>query len=103
MPPAAGFFIFKYRNLSFGINMKKRRVVIGVLGTVLDKRGKRANRFKKWRPTVGLCQQADFPVDRLELLHQPRDENMAQKLIDDVAQLSPHTEVRPHTIEINDL
>ncbi|PLL08152.1 transcriptional regulator, partial [Klebsiella michiganensis] len=27
---------------------------------------------------------------------------MAQKLIDDVAQLSPHTEVRPHTIEIND-
>ncbi|HCC7982202.1 TPA: sigma 54-dependent transcriptional regulator, partial [Citrobacter freundii] len=53
--------------------MKKRRVVIGVLGTVLDKRGKRANRFKKWRPTVGLCQQPDFPVDRLELLHQPRD------------------------------
>ena len=69
---------------------------------MLDKRGKRANRYKKWRPTVGLCQQADFPVDRLELLHQPRDENMAQKLIDDVAQLSPHTEVRPHTIEIND-
>ena len=82
--------------------MKKRRVVIGVLGTVLDKRGKRANRFKKWRPTVGLCQQADFPVDRLELLHQPRDESMAQKLIDDIAQLSPHTEVRPHTVEIND-
>ncbi|MDU2498703.1 MAG: RNA repair transcriptional activator RtcR family protein [Klebsiella grimontii] len=82
--------------------MKKRRVVIGVLGTVLDKRGKRANRFKKWRPTVGLCQQADFLVDRLELLHQPRDESMAQKLIDDIAQLSPHTEVRPHTVEIND-
>jgi transcriptional regulatory protein RtcR len=98
----AGFFIFKYQYLSFGINMKKRRVVIGVLGTVLDKRGKRANRFKKWRPTVGLCQQADFPVDRLELLHQPRDESMAQKLIDDIAQLSPHTEVRPHTVEIND-
>lgn len=57
--------------------MKKRRVVIGVLGTVLDKRGKRANRFKKWRPTVGLCQQPDFPVDRLELLHQPRDEHGA--------------------------
>jgi transcriptional regulatory protein RtcR len=57
--------------------MQKRRVVIGVLGTVLDKRGKRANRFRKWRPTVGLCQQPDFPVDRLELLHQPRDEGMA--------------------------
>lgn len=46
----------------------KRRVVIGVLGTVLDKRGKRHNRFRKWRPTVALCQQADFPVDRLELI-----------------------------------
>ncbi len=33
-------FIFCYRFLSFGINMKKRRVVIGVLGTVMDKRGK---------------------------------------------------------------
>lgn len=53
--------------------MKKRRVVIGVLGTVMDKRGKRANRFRKWRPTVGLCQQPDFPVDRLELIHQPHD------------------------------
>lgn len=82
--------------------MKKRRVVIGVLGTVLDKRGKRANRFKKWRPTVGLCQQADFPIDRLELLHQPRDESMAQRLIEDVALLSPHTEVRPHAVTIND-
>ena len=82
--------------------MKKRRVVIGVLGTVLDKRGKRANRFKKWRPTVGLCQQPDFPVDRLELLHQPRDEGMAQRLIEDVALLSPDTEVRPHAVNIND-
>ncbi|MDM2846292.1 RNA repair transcriptional activator RtcR [Citrobacter sp. Cpo090] len=82
--------------------MKKRRVVIGVLGTVLDKRGKRANRFKKWRPTVGLCQQPDFPVDRLELLHQPRDEGMAQRLIEDVALLSPDTEVRPHAVTIND-
>lgn len=82
--------------------MKKRRVVIGVLGTVLDKRGKRANRFKKWRPTVGLCQQPDFPVDRLELLHQPRDEGMAQRLIEDVVLLSPDTEVRPHAVTIND-
>lgn len=53
--------------------MKKRRVVIGVLGTVMDKRGKRANRLRKWRPTVALCQQPDLPVDRLELLHQPQD------------------------------
>ncbi|WP_325082117.1 RNA repair transcriptional activator RtcR [Klebsiella aerogenes] len=80
--------------------MKKRRVVIGVLGTVLDKRGKRANRFRKWRPTVGLCQQAEMPIDRLELLHQPRDISMAQQLAEDVALVSPQTEVRPHAVAI---
>ena len=82
--------------------MKKRRVVIGVLGTVMDKRGKRANRFRKWRPTVGLCQQPDFPVDRLELLHQPRDLGMAQQLAEDIVLVSPHTEVRPSTVIIED-
>ncbi len=82
--------------------MQKRKVVIGVLGTVLDKRGKRANRLRKWRPTVGLCQQADFPVARLELLHQPRDEGMAQQLAEDISLLSPHTAVRPHVVSIQD-
>lgn len=82
--------------------MQKRRVVIGVLGTVLDKRGKRSHRFRKWRPTVGLCQQPDFPVDRLELLHQPRDEGMAQQLAEDIALFSPQTTVRPHTVNIRD-
>lgn len=82
--------------------MKKRRVVIGVLGTVLDKRGKRANRLKKWRPTVGLCQQPDFPVDRLELIHQPRDAGMCQQLAEDINLLSPHIQVRPHAITIAD-
>ena len=82
--------------------MQKRRVVIGVLGTVLDKRGKRENRWKKWRPTVGLCQQAGFPVDRLELLHQPRDKGMAEQLSEDIAVVSPQTEVRSHPITITD-
>ena len=80
----------------------KRRVVIGVLGTVLDKRGKRQNRFRKWRPTVGLCQQPDFAVDRLELLHQPRDEGLAQQTAEDIALVSPHTEVRKHAVMIKD-
>lgn len=80
--------------------MKKRRVVIGVIGTVMDKRGKRANRFCKWRPTIGLCQQPDFPVDRLELLYQPRDLGMAQQLTQDLMLVSPHTEVRPNPVII---
>lgn len=49
---------------------KKRKVVIGVLGTALDRRGKRTNRWTKWRPSVGLCQQPDLDIHRFELIHQ---------------------------------
>jgi len=95
-------FIFQYQFLSFRINMKKRRVVIGVLGTVMDKRGKRANRLRKWRPTVALCLQPDLPVDRLELLHQPQDRGMAEQITEDISQLSPHTTVRACPVTIAD-
>lgn len=48
----------------------KKNVVIGVLGTVLDRRGKKANRWHKWRPSIGLCQQPDLHIDRFELVYQ---------------------------------
>lgn len=82
--------------------MKKQRVVIGVLGTVMDKRGKRANRLRKWRPTVALCLQPDLLVDRLELLHQPQDRGMAEQITEDISQLSPHTTVRACPVTIAD-
>jgi len=69
---------------------------------VMDKRGKRANRLRKWRPTVALCQQPDLPVDRLELLHQPQDRGMAEQLTEDIRLLSPHTTVRPCPVTIAD-
>ncbi|WP_431223853.1 RNA repair transcriptional activator RtcR [Serratia sp. L9] len=80
----------------------KRRVVIGVLGTKLDRRGKGENRWSKWRPTVGLCQQADLPVDRLELLHQPRDKGMAQQVAQDIVSVSPTTEVVLQPVALQD-
>ncbi len=45
---------------------------------------------------------ASFPVDRLELLHQPRDKGLAQQAADDIAQLSPNTRVRTHAVTITD-
>lgn len=80
----------------------KRRVVIGMLGTTLDKRGKRENRWNKWRPTLGLCMQPDLPVDRLDLLHQPDRQTMAQQMSEDVVLISPDTEVRLNPITLND-
>ncbi|MEO1338649.1 MAG: RNA repair transcriptional activator RtcR family protein, partial [Myxococcota bacterium] len=36
--------------------MAKTTVVIGMLGTTLDRGGKGKKRWERWRPTVDLCQ-----------------------------------------------
>jgi transcriptional regulatory protein RtcR len=76
--------------------------VIGVLGTQLDRRGKRQNRWSKWRPSVALCQHADLPVDRFEILHQPLNRGMVEQLTEDIAHISPQTQVVPHQISLDD-
>ncbi|MDD9339317.1 MAG: RNA repair transcriptional activator RtcR [Providencia heimbachae] len=81
---------------------EKRKVVIGVLGTVLDRRGKRANRWTKWRPTVGLCQQPDFDIHRFELIHQVNDYTLACRVKEDIEQASPQTEVVLREVDIAD-
>lgn len=81
---------------------QKRKVVIGVLGTVLDRRGKKVNRWKKWRPTVGLCQQADLDIHRFELIHQVNDYSLACRVKEDIEQASPTTEVVLREVDIAD-
>lgn len=76
----------------------KRKVVIGFLGTQLDS-GLGSARWEKWRPTVSLAQHDDLLVDRLELLHDARNLPLAQRVREDIAQLSPSTEVR--LVEMN--
>ncbi|MDR0219241.1 MAG: RNA repair transcriptional activator RtcR [Enterobacteriaceae bacterium] len=80
----------------------KRRVVIGVLGTTLDRRGKKANRWAKWRPTIGLCQQPELPIDRLELLYQADNGSLAQKVKEDIEAISPQTQVVLQKIKMED-
>lgn len=82
--------------------VNKRKVVIGVLGTVLDRRGKKANRWTKWRPTVGLCQQPDLDIHRFELIHQINDYSMAHRVKEDIEQASPNTEVVLREVNIAD-
>lgn len=74
----------------------KRRVVIGALGTVLDMRGKQLNRWRRWRPSLGLCQQPDLPIDRFELLYPSNYRGIANQLQQDIIEVSPHTEVVLH-------
>lgn len=79
----------------------RKTVAIGFLGTVLDQ-GSRARHLQKWRPTISLCLQPHLPVDRLELLYPANFERLAEHVKDDLARLSPHTEVRLSQLSIRD-
>lgn len=79
----------------------KRRVAISILGTTLDM-GKWDNRWSRWRPNVGLCQQTGLFIDRLELIHDNHATALANRIIADIATVSPATEVRSNVINFRD-
>jgi len=80
---------------------KKRLVVIGLLGTMLD-RGTASNRWEAWRPTVALCQHEDLLVSRLELLRPARYTTLSDIVCRDIASVSPETTVKCHAVEFRD-
>jgi transcriptional regulatory protein RtcR len=71
---------------------RKKLVIVGLLGTTLD-RGTGSKRWT-WRPTVSLCQHEELLVDRLELLYPVTQQGLVKTLTDDIARVSPETEVR---------
>jgi len=73
--------------------MAKRTVVIGLLGTTLD-RGFGGRRWDTWRPSVSACQHADLLIDRFELLHTKTFRDLASTVRDDIRHVSPETDVR---------
>lgn len=79
----------------------KRRVVISILGTSLDT-GKGSDRWGRWRPNVGLCQQSGFFIDRLEMIHDNHAHTLARRITSDIETVSPATEVRGRVINFRD-
>jgi transcriptional regulatory protein RtcR len=75
------------------MDTRRRTVVIGQLGTTLD-RGHGTKRWEGWRPSVALCQHQDLLVSRFDLLHPPRFAALAEGVRDDIRHVSPETEVR---------
>jgi transcriptional regulatory protein RtcR len=76
---------------------RKPAVVIGLLGTTLDG-GHAPDRWRRWRPTVAVCQHDDFQVDRFELIASPSYDAVATVVAADIAAVSPSTEVRRHPL-----
>ena len=80
---------------------KRKTVVIGLLGSVLDA-AEGPDRMRKWRPSVALARMPELPVDRLELIAEPRTEIIARRVADDFLTLSPEAEVRVHALTFRD-
>ena len=79
-----------------------KTVAISILGTTMDRRGKGDKRWDKWRPTVSMCQHDDLLIDRLELLFDNHSEKLAKQVTEDIARVSPETEVVYHRVNFND-
>lgn len=75
-----------------------KTVAISILGTMLDRRGKGDKRWDKWRPTVSMCQHEDLLIDRLELLFDNHSQHLADQVAEDIAHVSPETEVVYHRV-----
>jgi len=84
--------------------MKKPRpiVVLGILGTLLDRGRAGTDRWQGWRPTVGICQHEELLVSRLELFHESREAPLAKTVAADISAVSPETTVKLHELSLRD-
>ncbi len=82
--------------------MDKPLVVIGLLGSTLDRAGGGSKRWNKWRPTVDMCRHASLPIARLELVGQPRFARLTTQIVEDIEEVSPSTKVNTHEITFDD-
>ena len=76
----------------------KKTVALGFLGSTIDVGG--PDRWSRWRPSVGLCQQEDLLVERFELLYAPQYAALAARVCEDIALVAPETDVRLREFEM---
>lgn len=79
----------------------KRTVVIGLLGTQLDKRLS-ADRWQFWRPSVSICRHEELLIDRFELLREAKHADLGDVVAEDIRSVSPETKVVQHDIAWSD-
>ena len=79
----------------------KKTIALSLLGTQLDYVGRRVDRWSKWRPNVSLCSQEDLVIDHLHLLHDNHSTKLANEVSEDIATVSPETNVELHAVNFN--
>ena len=80
--------------------MMNKTTVIGFLGTTLDN-GFNDKRWQRWRPTVSLALHDELLVDELHILYSKRDKRLFKIVVDDVARVSPQTQVIGHHVTLS--
>ncbi len=80
----------------------KPTTVIGFLGSTLDAAKFGPSRWMKWRPSVGLCMHEDLRVDRFLMIHGSLHRRLAELVSEDIASVSPETQVERHVIDFTD-
>lgn len=80
--------------------MKKKRVVIGFIGTQLDNKGNTSKRWQSWRPTINLCQHEDLIIDHFQLLTTPAFNALGKQICEDISLVSPTTSTEITYLEI---
>ncbi|HCI76486.1 MULTISPECIES: RNA repair transcriptional activator RtcR [unclassified Psychrobacter] len=79
--------------------MSNKTAVIGFLGTTLDN-GFNDKRWQRWRPTVSLGLHDELLVDELHILYSKHDKRLFKIIKDDMAQVSPQTQVIGHHVAL---
>lgn len=80
----------------------KPLVVIGFLGSTLDASKPGPSRWSRWRPSVGLTMQEDLRVHRFVLLYGGVHRKLADQIAEDIASVSPETELQLRQIDFRD-
>jgi transcriptional regulatory protein RtcR len=81
---------------------RRKLVILGMLGTTLDQSKRGPSRWRRWRPTVSLCQHEDLKVDRLVLIHGRQAEGLARYVAEDIREISPATSVELERMDVRD-
>ncbi|GHV23185.1 hypothetical protein AGMMS49959_15520 [Planctomycetales bacterium] len=74
------------------------RIIFGFLGTDLDNAQTGEDRWQKWRPTVSLFSDENFPIDEFHLFHGNGHKELAQTVLSDIREKSPVTRLHDETM-----
>jgi len=78
----------------------RKTVAFGFIGNTRDARGGYGpERWSNWRPTVALFQhRPELSIDRFIFLYESADGLLAQRVMEDIREVSPDTQIEPRQV-----